>query len=84
MRKLKNYVFPTNQGAPVQYDWDVLLDGCARRLTKGEDYYCKSTSLRTQVYMQASKRDLSARVVIEREEGEEESVVIQAVAKVWK
>lgn len=63
-------------GRPRTYDWDELLDGKPRRLTKGVDFWCKPISLRTYALRAAAVRGVGCIANIDGN-----TVDIQAVDK---
>lgn len=78
MKTRENFTF-RRQVAERTHDWDKLLDGGTYQLDKGEDYDCKSETMRVMAYSQGGKRDLFVRCAIEKDkESGNECVVLQA------
>ena len=76
MKVLDKFDFPTfGSGSREQRDWELLLDGKIRELTKGTDYECKSQTLAMQARAAAKKRGLKVRASAKKDG---DTVILQA------
>lgn len=64
MAELIEKVKRTRPGSAGRYDWDAWTDGSARRAVRGRDFACSVVAFKQQIYMQATKRGLSATVSV--------------------
>lgn len=75
---LKSFDFGGSRGDG--YNWEELLDGQCRQLTKGEgeDYNCKNSTFGTLARNAAKKANKSVRLSTVKDGEEEIGIVIQA------
>lgn len=66
--------FPFDGKRIRKYDWDMLLDGQCRELTKGLDFICSTTSFIASAYNSASRRGIKVRISVS-----DDTVYMQAI-----
>ncbi len=54
---LMDYDWQGRKGAPTKYPWEKWADGQIRKIVKGEDYVCKSSSIQAILRSQLAKLD---------------------------
>lgn len=73
--KLDKFEFLKRGFAP-KYPWDTWLDGSVYRLTRGEDFQCKVSSMRSAARQIAFRRGLHIRTSVS-----DNSLTIQAYSE---